>query len=360
MVTKKWLILAALIWTLGFALVFAQYGGRSSFSGGSRSMDMSSGRGGRGGSRGTGGGRGGGFGGGGPGGFGGGGRGGFTSPDMAFGGGFGGTRGGDTYVPGTGGTMIVGGKNDPYTGRPRWELDEEFTDDVFTFVRIIYGTGMYSGGGRGGRGMSGGGWATDRPDSELNFTYRLHQLTSIKVNPEYVALELTRPELFNYPFIYIVEPGRLMFTDEEVKILRRYLLNGGFLMVDDFWGESEWYNFYNEIKRVFPDRKLEDVEYDHKVFHIVFDLKERPQIPSITYALSGRQSGVTWERSDAQEVHYKAIYDDNRRMMVIICHNTDLGDGWEREGENEWYFHQFSEKSAYPLGINIVFYAMTH
>jgi len=182
----------------------------------------------------------------------------------------------------------------------------------------------------------------------------------MEVDPDGVVLELTDPKLFDYPFIYIVEPGNLMFSEEEVKILRRYLLNGGFLMVDDFWGEAEWDNFFFEIKRVFPDRELVDLELDHPIFHCVFDLKERPQIPSIGHALGGRGYGITWERPDAREVHYKGIYDEKGRMMVIICHNTDLGDGWEREGENEWYFHEFSEKKAYPLGINIVFYAMTH
>jgi len=171
---------------------------------------------------------------------------------------------------------------------------------------------------------------------------------------------LTDPELFNYPFIYIVEPGRLVFSEEEVECLRRYLLNGGFLMVDDFWGQAEWDNFYYEIKRVFPDREPVEVGLSHQIFHAVFDLKERPQIPNIDLALRGRSYGITWEREDAQQVHYKAIYDKNGRMMAFICHNTDLGDGWEREGENEWYFHEFSEKKAYPLGINIVFYAMTH
>jgi len=194
----------------------------------------------------------------------------------------------------------------------------------------------------------------------LNFSFRLHQLTSMEVNPDGVVLELTDPKLFDYPFIYIVEPGRLVFSAEEVKILRRYLLNGGFLMVDDFWGEDEWYNFYREIKRVFPNREPRELNLNHPIFHAVFDLKEKPQIPSIGVALQGRNYGITWEREDARVPHYKAIYDDKGRIMSIICHNTDLGDGWEREGEDEWYFREFSEKKAYPLGINIVFYAMTH
>jgi len=251
-------------------------------------------------------------------------------------------------------------------GVPNWTPNREFSHDIFTFARIRYSTG-YGGGGYGGgygrgrgRGFGGGSWATDYPDSDWNFSFRLHQLTSMEVHPEGVVLELTDPELVNYPFIYIVEPGRLVFGEEEVKCLRRYLLNGGFLMVDDFWGQAEWDNFYYEIKRVFPDREPVEIGLSHPIFHAVFDLKERPQIPNIDQALRGRPYGITWEREDAKQVHYKAIYDNNGRMMAFICHNTDLGDGWEREGENEWYFHEFSEKKAYPLGINIVFYAMTH
>ena len=204
--------------------------------------------------------------------------------------------------------------------------------------------------------MSGGSWDTDWPDSEFNFSFRLHQLTSMEVNPIPIYMELTNPELFNYPFIYIVEPGSLVFREEEIKNLRRYLLNGGFLMIDDFWGRAEWYNIYGQMKRVFPEREPIELTLDHPIFHCVFELKEKPQIPSIDFALRGE----TTERRDAPRAIFYGIYDDKGRMMVIICRDTDLGDGWEREGENEWYFHEFSEKKAYPLGINIVFYAMTH
>ncbi len=282
---------------------------------------------------------------------------------------------------------------DERRGVPKWENDPRFKDDVFTFVRVEYnssygrrrggGYGGYGGGfpgggfegqfdgrdfrrGYGGRGWGGGwvgGWMTDFPDSDLNFSFRLQQLTSLKVAPQPIHLPLTDPKLCDYPFIYMVEPGRLEFSEAEVVALRRYLLRGGFLMVDDFWGDYEWENFYQQIKRVFPDREPEDVELEHEIFQCVYRLKEKPQVPSIQIAKAGRSQGLTWEPNhggDSRTVHYRAIYDDKRRMMAFICHNTDLGDGWEREGEDEWYFHEFSEKKSYPMGINIVVYAMSH
>jgi len=211
-------------------------------------------------------------------------------------------------------------------------------------------------------GYRRGGWATDWPDADLNFAFRLQQMTSMKVDPNGKCLEITDPELFRYPFIYIVEPGGLAFTDEEVPTLRRYLLNGGFLMVDDFWGEDEWENLETEIKRVFPDRKIFDIPRSHPVFSCVFLLPEdlNLQCPNYQTGEWSQRSGVTWERDDAREAHIRGINDDKGRLCVIICHNTDNGDGWEREGEYHYYFKEFSEKKAYPLGINIVFYAMTH
>lgn len=232
---------------------------------------------------------------------------------------------------------------------PSWEVHKKFPKDVFTFVRIQYDS-------YGWRDK----WAIDFPDGEKNFSYRLEQLTSIRVNPEPIVRRITDPDLFDYPFIYIVEPGHLIFSEEEVTTLRRYLTSGGFLMVDDFWGENEWENFYEQIKRVFPDREPQELRIDHPVFDSVFPLKEKPQIPNVGTGTESQWTGVTWERWDARTPHYRGIFDDKGRMMVIICHNTDLGDGWEREGENEYYFREFSEKKAFPLGINIVFYALTH
>jgi hypothetical protein len=246
-----------------------------------------------------------------------------------------------------------------YSGdTPRWSNPAGFEKDVFTFVRI-----RYSEGGRSSRSRWGGErWRTDHPDADLNFSYRLQQLTSMKVDPNGLVKDIGDPELFRYPFIYIVEPGDLAFEEHEVPILRQYLLNGGFLMVDDFWGEEEWDNFASEMKRVFPDRDFFDIPRTHPVFRSVFELPAdlNLQIPSVDIGMRSQYSGVTWERYDAQEVHIRGINDDKGRLCVIACHNTDNGDGWEREGENEYYFREFSEKKAYPLGINIIVYAMTH
>ena len=238
---------------------------------------------------------------------------------------------------------------DPRNGVERWELPEHVPDDVFTFARVKYDS----------FGWRGDNCMIDWPDSDLNFSLRLQQLTSLNVHPNGVVIRITDPNLSDFPFLYMIEPGRIVLSDLERKTLRNYLLNGGFLMVDDFWGDDEWQVFYDEIKQVFPEREPKELPADHEIFSCVFELKEKPQIPALGVAL---WHGLSYEpgKSGSEEVHYKALFDDDGRMMAIICHNTDLGDGWEREGEDAWYFRTFSEPKAYPMGINIVFYALTH
>ena len=246
------------------------------------------------------------------------------------------------------------GERDPRAGVPNWNRDEELPNDMFTFARIQYDSW---GGGWRGRGK----WSVDYPESDLNMSFRLQQLTSLKVDPEGTVLNLNEDKLFNYPFIYIIEPGQLYFSEFEVKSLRKYLLNGGFLMVDDFWGEVEWKNFERQFRRVFPSRKIVDLPIEHELFQCVFPLKQKPQVPNPRTAMQGASRGITWERWDAQTPNYRGVYDDHGRLMVVICHNTDLGDGWEEESRaGEWYFKEFSEPKAYPMGINIIFYSMTH
>jgi hypothetical protein len=244
---------------------------------------------------------------------------------------------------------------------PLWTNAPGFQKDVFTFVRLRYSNDGHPTDSRGyyyGRSR----WATDFPDADLNISWRLQQMTSLKVDPNARVLSILDPELFRYPFTYIVEPGGLMFADDEVPVLRRYLLHGGFLMFDDFWGEAAWENVAYEMKRVFPDREWVDLPRTHPVFSCVFPLPPdlNLQCPNVNTGTWSQQNGVTWETPDSREMHVRAILDDKGRIMCIATHNTDNGDGWEREGENEYYFREFAEKKAYPLGINIIFYAMTH
>lgn len=236
------------------------------------------------------------------------------------------------------------------TGTPNWTNSPAFARDVFTFVRIRYDRGY---------GL-GGGWATDLPDSDLNLSYRLQQVTALKVDPDGRILRMTDPELLDFPFIYIVEPGALYLSPAEVDALRRYLLNGGFLWLDDFWGEREWANCEAVMKQVFPERQFSELPLTHPLYHTVFEITSKSQIPAIQFGIASRQTGVTWERPDARDVHHRAIFDDRGRLMVLATHNTDNGDGWEREGEDDYYFHNFSEKIAYPLAINVLVHVMTH
>jgi hypothetical protein len=242
---------------------------------------------------------------------------------------------------------------------PRWTNAPGFEKDVFTFVRVRYHRD-WSGPRRAGYCF------IDFPDSDLDLSYRLQQLTSLKVDPDGRVLSLTEPELFDFPWLYMVEPGALRFSEAEVQTLRKYLLNGGYLMADDFWGPLEWDNFEREMKRVLPEREFVELPMDHPVFQSVFPLrvsKNELQVPNFMTGESSQHTGVTWEYHDGEEcrdVHIRALFDEKGRMMVIACHNTDNGDGWEREQEFHYFFREFSEKRAYPLGINIIFYAMTH
>lgn len=236
------------------------------------------------------------------------------------------------------------------TGTPTWTNAPGFERDVLTFARIRYDD---NGGGRGG-------WTTDLPDSDLNLSWRLQQLTSLKVDPEGRILRLTDPDLPDYPFIYIVEPGGLWLSELEVLSLRRYLLNGGFLWLDDFWGEREWANCAAVMRRVFPDRDWVELDLDHPLYRTVFRIREKGQVPNVALGHESQWHGVTWERPDAREVHHRVLFDDRGRIMVLATHNTDNGDGWEREGESAYYFEHFSEKTAYPLGINVLVYILTH
>ena len=233
----------------------------------------------------------------------------------------------------------------------------EFKYSSFTFARIKYSGPP--GGRRSSRGLARSRWATDYPDADLNFSLHFQNETGLKTTPDSIVVELTDPNLLKLPFIYLVEGGSLHLTSEEIGSLRKYLLGGGFLMLDDFWGEQEWKSVAAQFRQVFPNRKPIELSLDHPIFRSFYEIREKPQVPNIGVALRGRSTGVTWERADANEVHYRGLFDDEGRLMVIFCHNTDLADGWERLTKNEYYYREFSLKRAFPMGINIVVYALS-
>ena len=243
-------------------------------------------------------------------------------------------------------------------GTPNWTNAPPFGKDVFTYARIRYDKNPD---GPKGRGL--GGWTTDLPDSDLNLSFRLQQMTSMKVDPDGRLLHLTDPELVNYPFLFLSAPGVMGFSPAEAAALRKHLLNGGFLLMDDFWGDAEWANCEQMMKMVFPDREFFELPLDHPLYHGVFEIKAKLQCANSMLGVRSEQTGVTWENNhpgDVRTVHHRAIADAKGRLMVLALHNTDTGDGWEREGESDYYFHTFSEKIAYPLGVNIIYYVMTH
>jgi len=202
-------------------------------------------------------------------------------------------------------------------------------------------------------------WDNDYPDGDWNFSFRLQQLTSLEVAPDGKVLRLTDPELFNYPFIYMAGVQWMRLTPAEQAALRRYLLNGGFVMMDDFWSPEAWANVLGEMRGVLPDQEPVELSLDHEIFHIVYDLKELPQVVDIRTWRDGYTFEYRHGRSDGDESpHFWAYFDDRGRMVALLCHNNDIGDGWEREGEDKEYFHQFSERQSYPMGVNIVIYAM--
>jgi len=253
------------------------------------------------------------------------------------------------------------------TGTPNWTNALGFETDVFTFARVIF----QSDPGPRDRGWARWlGWWVDYPDADLNMSYRLQQLTSIRTDPDARVLKLTDPAIYDFPLLYMEHAGYMRLSDEETAALRKYLLNGGALFVNDFWGSEEWNGFAAEIKRTLPDRKWTDLSIDHPIFHCVYDLRgpmRKLQVPTLQFW--NREQDPDDPRSPLQtrfrgegseDMHVRAIFDEHQRMMIFAIHNSDVSDGWEREGQNEDYFNRFSERVSYPLGINIIFYLMTH
>jgi hypothetical protein len=248
-----------------------------------------------------------------------------------------------------------------YPGQDNVPVPPDFQEKTeWQFGRLMYPPYTGSGGGRYVRGGGGGwkngrsSWTTDYSAADRHVSVALRRLTRLHVRSVEQPIDLDDgDDVFNYPWLYAVEVGHWQLTDTQVKQLRDYLDRGGFFMVDDFHGTAEWAVFIESMRKVFPDRPVVDIPDSDPIFHVIYDLEHRYQVPGAQYLSSGR----TYEQ-DGVDPHWRGIYDDKGHLMVAICHDMDLGDAWE------WAdYPQYDEKFAalaFRIVANYVVYSMSH
>jgi hypothetical protein len=240
----------------------------------------------------------------------------------------------------------------PYGTRLASEKD---FDGRFNFCRLVY---------QANRNGNGGSWTTDYPNADINMSIRLAELTKTRVSfetngqPNHVLVRPTDDTLYQCPLVIMTAPGSAFFTDADAAALRTYLAKGGFLWADDFWGTYQWQQWEGQLRKVLPGAPIVDIPLDHPMMRSQFVVTEIPQIPNIGYFR--RSGGDTSEQGlDSQTPRARIISDELDRIMVLMTHNTDISDSWEREGEDASYFYAFSPR-GYAFGINVLLYAMTH
>ena len=229
-------------------------------------------------------------------------------------------------------------------------------DGRFHFCRWVYRSALDG---------DGGNWNADWPRADINLSIRLGELTKTDVSldatgePNHLLIRLTDPELFGCPFVMATEVGRTFISDEDAAALRLYLDKGGFIWVDDFWGNYAWDHWVSQLRKALPAAEFPifDLPLDHPLFHTMFDIREVPQITNIGFYLS---TGETSERgAETVTPHARGIADSSGRLMVLMTHNTDFSDSYEREGDSPEYFQAFGPK-GYAFGVNAILYALTH
>ena len=216
--------------------------------------------------------------------------------------------------------------------------------DQFVFARLIYNgriPGYYK------------NWYTDYPKADHQLMMGIKRLTNLDIADKERAIPVNDPSLFKYPLVYSSEPEQMVLTEEDAAIMREYLQRGGFWILDDFWGTTEWDIMEYEMKKVLPDGVFKDVPPDHEIFHIFYDIPRLVQVPSLAYVYTG----ITYEK-DGFKPELKGIWDEHGRLMVVINHNTDLGDAYEWADEPQ-YANIFGGY-AYRVAINTFLYALTH
>jgi hypothetical protein len=231
-------------------------------------------------------------------------------------------------------------------------------DGAFQFCRIAF---------RNASDGDGAGWHVDWPRADENLTLRLSELSSLTPSRDiagkfnHSVMRLTDAlTLSRCPFTMLTEPGGAYFEEDEAKGLHDYIARGGFLWADDFWSDYAWEHWLNEIRKALPSGEytIQDIPMDHPLFHVLYDVHELPQIPSIDFWLN--TGGRTSERGpDSAVPHARGAFDADGRIVVFMTHNTDFGDAFEREGDDHRYFDAFAGK-GYAVGVNVVLYSLTH
>jgi len=215
----------------------------------------------------------------------------------------------------------------------------------YTFARLRYPSGRFWG--------YAGYWTIDYPKADRQFVQGVRRLTRIHTKSVEEVVSLDDDKIFDYPWVYVVEPGHWILTDAQCKKLREYTDRGGFIMTDDFHGSEEWEVFMESLSRAYPDRPVVEIEDKDEAFHVLYDLDQRFQVPGIV----NRPYFRTYER-DGVAPHWRGVYDEKGRLVVGICFNMDLGDAWEW-ADDPTYPEKYAS-FAYRVAINYIIYAMTH
>jgi hypothetical protein len=235
----------------------------------------------------------------------------------------------------------------------------------WAFARLMYPNASFAGyGGFRSRGRFGGDWTQggrgifwtmDYPRSDRHFSQALRRLTRVHARSVEESINLDEGFQYNWPWLYGVEVGHWNLTDAQAQSMREFLLRGGFFMCDDFHGDQEWDVFLASMQRVFPDRTIVDLPRTEPIFHTIYDLDDKYQVPGAIFL----RTGLTYEKGPTgRPEHWRGIFDDKGRLMIAICHNMDLGDSWEH-ADNPEYPQEYSALGI-RIGINYVVYAMTH
>jgi hypothetical protein len=256
-----------------------------------------------------------------------------------------------------GGRMWGGSRFEP----PRFATPA-LRDGTFHFCRLMYPhhPNKYEAGGTG--------WTTDYPGADINFSVRFSELTKAAVGkdhddePEYFVVRSSGDDaLFNCGFVTMEDAGVALLSEQDVVQLRKYLLKGGFIWNDDFWGSEAWDSWVEQISRVLPPNQypIVDIPATHPMFHTQFNVSHVLQVPAIQMWRSRLGGGTSERGEDSAVVHTRGIFDEKGRLMVLMTHNTDISDTWEREGEDKEYFYRFSPE-GYAIAIDVMLYVMSH